>query len=490
MIALLILGISSLLLSLMLTPLCRTVSLRLSLVDIPDASRKLHPHPIPRLGGVAIVLSYLGAFGIVLTLASGGLFPFPENTQLFWQLLPPAGLIFAIGLVDDIRGLRPWQKFLGQTGAAALAFYMGIRVTVVGGFATEDIWSLPLTMLWLVGCTNAFNLIDGLDGLAAGVGLMATATTLLAALLQGNFELAVATLPLAGCLLGFLLYNFVPASIFLGDCGSLLIGFLLGCYGVTWGQKSATLLGMIAPMMALALPLLDVGLSIFRRFLSNRPIFGADRGHIHHRLLDRGMKPRTVVAILYAGCAVAALLSLMQSVLYHNIGGIVIVLFCGVVAIGVRKLGYVEFGVAREVLMRGGLRRILREEICLRNFRDGVLRATTFDEFWAAIQTAAQDLGFPYVRLSTGDRDYRCQVESGTPDLHWRFHVDLTPSVWIDIDRDPNQEDSTAIFQFVRVLQTALSMRAWAPASEPGKEGPSKAIRRFTVVPPRSAAAR
>ena len=121
---------------------------------------------------------------------------------------------------------------------------------------------MPLSILWLVGCTNAFNLIDGLDGLAAGVGLFATITMLLAAFANHNLQLALVTMPLAGALIGFLRYNFNPASVFLGDCGSLLIGFLLGCYGVMWSQKSATLLGMTAPLMALAIPLLDAALSI------------------------------------------------------------------------------------------------------------------------------------------------------------------------------------------------------------------------------------
>jgi hypothetical protein len=140
--------------------------------------------------------------------------------------------------------------------------------------------------------------------------------------------------------------------------------------------------------------------------------------------------------------------------------------------------------------MRGGLRRILREEIYLRNFNDGVLRATTFDEFWGSIQTAARDLGFPYVHLSTGDREYQCCHEEATAGLRWRLRVDLTPFVWIEIDRDPSQEDSTAIFQFVRVLQTALSNRAWTVSPEPGKEEGSATTSRLTVIPPRSAAVR
>src|SRR5207247_1602256 len=171
-------------------------------------------------------------------------------------------VIFATGLLDDLFGLSPWQKIFGQVGAAGLAYWAGVRVLGVAGFSAHGWWSIPLTVLWLVGCANAFNLIDGVDGLAAGVGLFATLTIFLAALLQNNAPLALATVPLAGALLAFLRYNFNPASIFLGDCGSLSIGFLLGCYGIIWSQKSATMLVMSAPLLALAIPLHDTCITI------------------------------------------------------------------------------------------------------------------------------------------------------------------------------------------------------------------------------------
>src|SRR5207245_2267878 len=156
------------------------------------------------------------------------------------------------------------------------------------------------------------------------------------------------TAPLAGALLGFLRYNFSPASIFLGDCGSLFIGFILGCYAVIWSQKSATLLGMTAPLMALAIPLLDTGLAILRRFLRGQPILAGDRGHIHHRLLDRGLSPRTVALLLYGVCSIAALFSILA--LRDRYTGIVIVVFCGMAWIGIQHLGYTEFGAARQLL--------------------------------------------------------------------------------------------------------------------------------------------
>jgi UDP-GlcNAc:undecaprenyl-phosphate GlcNAc-1-phosphate transferase len=149
--------------------------------------------------------------------------------------------------------------------------------------------ALPVTIVWIVGCTNAINLIDGLDGLAAGISLFAALTMLVAALIGHNYPMALVAVPLVGALLGFLRYNFNPASIFLGDCGSLSLGFILSCCGVVWSEKSTTIVGLATPLLVFAVPLLDAGMSIFRRFLNNKRIFGADSEHIHHKLLSKGI---------------------------------------------------------------------------------------------------------------------------------------------------------------------------------------------------------
>src|SRR5437016_9923907 len=238
MISLLALFLCSLVVSYILTPICRDVALRAGLVDSPDQKRKLHAHPIPRVGGVPIMAACL--FSVLLLVlcgsAAGGMVvrALPSIARLF----PAVLVIFAVGLLDDLIALKPRYKLAGQLVAAGLAFSAGVRIHSLGGHAIQSWWALPLTVFWLVGCTNAVNLIDGVDGLAAGVGLVATLTTLVAALLQPNLALALATVPLAGALCGFLRYNFNPASIFLGDSGSLLIGFLLGAYGLIWSQKS------------------------------------------------------------------------------------------------------------------------------------------------------------------------------------------------------------------------------------------------------------
>jgi UDP-GlcNAc:undecaprenyl-phosphate/decaprenyl-phosphate GlcNAc-1-phosphate transferase len=452
------LGICSLLFSLVLTPILRDTFLRLRILDIPDDRRKLHDRPIPRVGGIAILISYLGAFAALLLFSGGRVFS--DNRQFVWSLLPATGIVALTGLLDDLKGLRPWQKLTGQLAGASWAYWTGIRITGIGGIATENWWCFPLTILWLAGCTNAFNLIDGVDGLASGVGLFATSTTLLAALLQHNVGLVIATAPLAGALLGFLPYNFSPASIFLGDSGSLVIGFLLGCYGVIWSQKSATLLGMLAPVMAVSIPLLEVGLSIVRRFLSDKPIFEADRGHIHHRLLARGLTPRSVALILYGICGVAAILSLLQSVLYNHVGGLIIILFCGLTLFGVQSLGYVEFGVVGRMLAGGDLRRILRDEIFLRNVEEDLRRSKNFFEWWQSACEACREMGFHEVRLRFGGETYMACFAVDPPEAAWQIRVALGESDYLNLARDFRDARPVAVAPFLEMLRSSLDATA------------------------------
>lgn len=289
MYSIIFLTVTAFIFCLILTPLVRRLSQRIGALDLPNATRKLHASPIPRTGGIAIAGAYLFALALLAFAPLKGATKI--DVPLILALVPAAGVVFATGLLDDFMGLNAWQKLFGQVCAAGLAYWGGVHVVGFGGFHAGGWWSLPLTVFWLVACANAFNLIDGVDGLATGIGLFATFTTLAAAVLQNNVGLAMAMAPLLGALLAFLRYNFNPASIFLGDCGSLTIGFLLGCAGAMWSQKSATILGMTAPLLALAVPLLDTTIAIVRRFLRHQPIFGADRGHVHHKLLDRGFRP-------------------------------------------------------------------------------------------------------------------------------------------------------------------------------------------------------
>ena len=201
-------------------------------------------------------------------------------------------------------------------------------------------------------------------------------------------------------------YNFNPATIFLGDSGALLIGFLLGCYAAIWSNKSATLLGMTAPLMALSIPLLDVALAIVRRFLRRQPIFTADRGHIHHRLLDRGFTPRRVVLVLYGLCGLAAAFSLLQGVL-HSFSGALLLLFGVFVLLGIQYLGYAEFDLAGRLLFSGEFQRSVSAQLDLRKFRAALAAAGTPAGCWEVIREACGKFGFQQARLSLAEGDLR-----------------------------------------------------------------------------------
>ena len=460
MFLLFLMGAVSCALCFVLTPLVRNLSHRFGFLDLPDAARKTHTRPIPRVGGVAIALAYAATFGLLALVPLHYTFLAQRHLELVWKLLPAAAVVFLTGLLDDLRGLKPWQKLLGQCAAALLAYGSGVRVATIAGLHLGPWAGLAVSVVWLVGCTNAFNLIDGMDGLASGVGLFATLTTLVAALLGRDLALALATAPLAGCLLGFLRFNFNPASIFLGDCGSLLIGFLLGSYGVIWSQKSATALAVTAPLIAMAIPLLDTGLAIFRRFLRHQPIFAADRDHIHHHLLARGLTPRRVALLLYAVGGIAATFSLLLSFPREHYAGAVIVLFCAVTWIGVQHLGYVEFGAAGRMLASGVLRRMVNAQICLRTFEDVLSRAQTADECWKALCTASKNFGFNRVRLRVADGEYEARFGDAPPESCWTLRVPIAESEYVEFAREFHSLVQPMLTtHFVDLVHTRLQAR-------------------------------
>jgi UDP-GlcNAc:undecaprenyl-phosphate/decaprenyl-phosphate GlcNAc-1-phosphate transferase len=398
MYSMIFLAIASFGLSLFLTPLFRNLALRLNLLDLPD-HRKIHKVPIPRVGGVAIFVSAAGAFGLLLVFRLKAGLIIWAGAPFAVRLLPAVLTIFCVGLVDDIFQVRPLYKLAGQILGAVMAWCSGIHLSSIGGHDLPLVLSFALTTVWIVACCNAVNLIDGVDGLAAGVSLFAVITTLIAALFHHNIDLALATAPLAGALFGFLRFNFSPASIFLGDCGSLTLGFLLGCYGVVWSEKSTTLLSMIAPLMVLFVPLLDVFLAIIRRFIHKQPIFAADRGHIHHKLLSRGLPPRQVVLILYGFCGLAAVAGLMLTathVQYHSFVVIVVILAAW---LGIQHLDYTEFGVVSRLVFGGGFHRLLNAQLSLAQFEGEIARSKTLDNAWELLCRQSSAFGFSGIEL-------------------------------------------------------------------------------------------
>ena len=452
MYSLLFLGSVSFVLSLFLTPVVRAVFRRWGLAH--RGREGTEPHPIPRAGGVAIVISYLVAYLCLLAVPLKAGFIVWDSLNFALRLMPAAGLIFLIGLADDIKGLEPWHKLAGEIIAAGAAYWAGIHIQGLAGYGAGAWWNLPATIIWLVACTNAINLIDGVDGLATGVGLFATCTTLIAALLQNNTALAIATVPLAGCLLGFIRYNFNPATIFLGDCGSLFIGFLLGCYAVVWSQKAATILGMTAPLMALSIPLLDMAVAIARRFLRRQPLFEGDRNHIHHRLLNRGFTPRKVALVMYACAAVGAVGSLV--VMDQKISGFIILAFCMTTWIGVQHLGYVEFGVAGRLFIDGAFRRLLNSHISIENFEESLSAASTPEECWNVLRRGSREFGFHQIEAQVAGRKFSDCAEA-QPLQSWKVMVPISEGSCVELHRafGPAQQHQV-VASFVDVLRRVL----------------------------------
>ncbi|HKT89068.1 MAG TPA: MraY family glycosyltransferase [Candidatus Sulfotelmatobacter sp.] len=280
----------------------------------------------------------------------------PNSLKTLGTILAPAALIFLLGVYDDLHGVGPYFKFTVQGIAATVLYVGGLRIVNIPVIFGDRVlpWyiGLVLTVGWVLAITNAFNLIDGLDGLAAGSALFSTMVAFVVALLNGPPLVEIMTIALAGAILGFLRFNFNPATIFLGDSGSLLIGFLLSAFALKGAQKAPTIVAVAIPIVSFGLPILETVLSIIRRLISGRPVFTADREHIHHKLLQHGLTHRQVVILLYGVSAVFALLSLF--LLWptgSSLGLVLCVLGIGI-WIGVQHLGYLEFGELARVAHR------------------------------------------------------------------------------------------------------------------------------------------
>lgn len=284
----------------LLIPWVTRLAYALGKVDKPGG-RKVHQTPIPRLGGVAIFCGFVLALGMLEWLQPDTFF----RTGAPWLgTVAGATVVFALGILDDLFTLPAKFKLLVQIGAALLAFYMGVRIEFVsnpfgGMILLPTAVSAGITVFWLVGITNTINLIDGLDGLAAGVTTIAAITLGILALQTDQVFSALIALTLAGATIGFLRYNFNPAKIFMGDSGSLFMGFILACLSVTGVLKAAAAVTLILPLLILGVPILDTAFAILRRSLQGRPIFEPDRGHLHHRLLGAGLSQRRAVLLIY-----------------------------------------------------------------------------------------------------------------------------------------------------------------------------------------------
>ncbi|HLF15003.1 MAG TPA: hypothetical protein VI932_08970 [Bacteroidota bacterium] len=361
-------------LSLFFTPLVISYAKRIGAIDQPN-ERKVHKQPIPRLGGVAIYISFFLSLVIAMyldpqinTLAGMS----PRNGVM---LVASLTLVLFLGIWDDLKPLSPGKKFIAQVIAASIVYIAGFRITTITHPFSPNLLDLglfayPVTILWIVGITNAFNLIDGLDGLASGVALIVSITIFSISLIKQDATTAMMALLMAGALIGFLRYNFQGARIFLGDSGSLFIGFMLAILSMRSSTKGSTAFSIIVPVLALGLPIMDTLLSMIRRFLKSvlpssvlssskrsstmlgklSGIFHPDRGHIHHQLIERGFSHRKVVLLLYV---VSCLFGLGAfAVTFSNSFGASLIIVSIAIAtfVGVSQLRYREMAILRNGL--------------------------------------------------------------------------------------------------------------------------------------------
>ncbi len=436
----------SALLSSLLTRWVRNVAVARGWVRPPGSSRHVHRIPVPRLGGVAIFLATCGLVGAAFLFP--GLFGATEDLQAraVW-ILGPAALIFILGLYDDARSLGARFKFLVQIVAAVILYLEGFGVSQLdlffGTYTLRHFLALPLTVFWVLLITNAFNLIDGLDGLAGGSALISTLVVFVASLFLSNSLVSFLAIALAGAILGFLPFNFNPATIFLGDSGSLFIGFFLSALGLAGSQKAPTMVAVAIPVVSFGLPILDVFLSVSRRFLRGKPLFEGDREHIHHKLLARGLSQRQVALILYAVTASFGLLSL--SLLHgQRFLALVLTVTGAGICLGVQCLGYHEFSELQRVARRTvDQRKIIANNLVIRHASESLQTCQNYEALCEILRETLLPLGFDGFQFEFQNDAWPRQLvsaprydhddflsQSATRDLareaHWKLKLSLS----------------------------------------------------------------
>jgi UDP-GlcNAc:undecaprenyl-phosphate/decaprenyl-phosphate GlcNAc-1-phosphate transferase len=418
-------------LSIIFTRYVRNGAMERGWVSAPATDRHLHSTALPRLGGVAIFLAFATAISVAL-LAK---WQYPDlKTGLSWHtlgtMLVPAVMVFLLGIYDDIYSAGPYLKFTVQGVAASMLFAGGLRIldlpVLFGNHHFPWFVGLPLTILWVVAITNAFNLIDGLDGLAAGSALFSTLVVFVVAVISQSAIVSLMSLALAGATLGFLRFNFNPATIFLGDCGSQFIGFMLAALALNGAQKAPTIIAVAIPVVSFGLPILETTLSVLRRLISGRPIFTADREHIHHKLLQRGLSHRQVVIVLYAVSALFALLSLFLLWPTGSTLGLVLAVLGTGIWMGVQHLGYLEFGELRRVAQRTiEQRQIFINNLSIRRAIEELRVAHDYDQVGSILAAAfgSNDFDAFDLRLQEslhGLRDVEDWLSGSRLSLRWR----------------------------------------------------------------------
>ena len=325
--------ICSALLAYTMTPPVRVLAFKIGAVDVPLDNRRIHKKPIPRIGGLAIYLSF--------TLTTMLMCDLSRELVTIWI---GGGILVILGILDDIYRLNAWLKLAVQLASAGFAVWNGCiidHINVGGGYIQLGVLAIPLSILWIAGLTNAINFIDGLDGLACGVSAISALSLLFVVMLQGDFVSAIICAILFGSCFGFLPFNFNPARIFMGDTGALFLGYTLAVISVYGVFKLHTVLAFLVPFAIFALPVFDTLFAICRRVLSGKSPFAADRGHIHHKLIDMGFTQKESVKILYAICGIFGLVAVFCTESMFHTMRVTKSILIAVIATGLFILNYI-----------------------------------------------------------------------------------------------------------------------------------------------------
>ncbi|MCO6044962.1 undecaprenyl/decaprenyl-phosphate alpha-N-acetylglucosaminyl 1-phosphate transferase [Aeoliella sp. ICT_H6.2] len=404
----LIAGVGSCVMSLILTPVVRETSKKLGFVDRPDQRRKAHKAPVALGGGAAVFLSMVITMVIVFVVAS----LYGLNVKTPWNHLPlgclaiGATAIVALGLLDDLKGMRGRYKLLGQLAIAGLLIWSGVRIegfTAFGYPINLGWFAIPGTLFWLVGTTNAVNLIDGIDGLAGGVGFILCITLAAICGWQGNVAMAAIVLALSGALLGFLRYNFAPATIYLGDAGSMLVGLVCGTIAVLANGKSSAAMAFAVPIAVWSIPILDSFAALLRRKLTGRSMFAPDRGHLHHSLLVRGWTVQQASLFIALICATTCLSAVLSIYLKKEWIALVTVAAVMVFLVSTKTFGHIEFALLKGRMSRFANSLATAESANGASVRESSLQlqgSREWNKLWTAIIEAADTYHLTRIKLS------------------------------------------------------------------------------------------
>ncbi|MCP2238899.1 MraY family glycosyltransferase [Thermoanaerobacterium thermosaccharolyticum] len=319
--------------ALIATPAAKKLAYKIGAIDIPKDKRRVHKKPVPLIGGLAI---YLGTILSIL------LFLPKSETNL--GIIAGSTIIVVLGIFDDKYELKAKVKLLGQLLASFVVVLSGVRIDWLtnpfgDGMINIGVFAIPLSIFWIVGITNAMNLIDGLDGLAAGIASISSGSLFVVSLLNGRYETAVITAAVTGAALGFLPYNFNPAKIFMGDTGAMFLGFILSAVSIEGAVKSAAAIAIAVPILALGVPVFDTTFAIIRRIANKKPIMEADKGHLHHRLLALGLTQKQAVFVMYGVSLFLGLSAILISFTNGTKGYIILIIAILAVLWGADKMG-------------------------------------------------------------------------------------------------------------------------------------------------------